>query len=86
MNDKINALISEMTLEEKANILSGKDFWHTEAVNRLGIPEIMVADGPAGLRKQETINGALTTVPCTCFPSESLLACSWDIDLMEGFG
>lgn len=86
MNEKINALISEMTLEEKANILSGKDFWHTEAVNRLGIPEIMVADGPAGLRKQETIDGVLSTVPCTCFPSESLLACSWDAELMESFG
>ncbi|PYG85793.1 beta-glucosidase [Ruminiclostridium sufflavum DSM 19573] len=86
MNEKINALISEMTLEEKANILSGKDFWHTEPVKRLGIPEIMVADGPAGLRKQEEVKGALTTVPCTCFPSESLLACSWDTDLMESFG
>lgn len=86
MMEKIKDLISEMTLEEKAGILSGEDFWHTKAVQRLGIPEIMVSDGPAGLRKQELVDGALTTVPCTCFPSESLLACSWDTELMERVG
>ncbi len=86
MSEKIKGLISEMTLEEKADILSGSDFWHTKAVQRLGIPEIMVSDGPAGLRKQDTIDGLLTTVPCTCFPSESLLACSWDTELMEQVG
>lgn len=86
MCEKIRALISEMTLEEKANILSGKDFWHTKAVKRLGIPEIMVSDGPAGLRKQDVVDGVLTTVPCTCFPSESLLACSWDTELIEEVG
>ncbi len=86
MREKIKGLISEMTLEEKANILSGSDFWHTKAVQRLGIPEIMVSDGPAGLRKQAVIDGNLTTVPCTCFPSESLLACSWDSELMEQVG
>ena len=86
MREKIRALISEMTLEEKADILSGRDFWHTKAMERLGIPEIMVSDGPAGLRKQDFIDGALTTIPCTCFPSESLLACSWDTELMEQMG
>ncbi len=84
--EKIKALISEMTLEEKAGILSGEDFWHTKAVKRLDIPEIMVSDGPAGLRKQDIVEGVLTTVPCTCFPSESLLACSWDTELIERLG
>ncbi len=86
MREKIRGLISEMTLEEKVDILSGSDFWHTRAIQRLNIPEIMVSDGPAGLRKQEVIDGTLTTVPCTCFPSESLLACSWDRELMEQVG
>lgn len=84
--EKIKALISEMTFEEKASILSGADFWHTKAVKRLNIPEITVSDGPAGLRKQADIDGVLTTVPCTCFPSESMLACSWDTALMEQLG
>lgn len=84
--EKIKALISEMTFEEKASVLSGEDFWHTKAVKRLNIPEITVSDGPAGLRKQAVIDGVLTTVPCTCFPSESMLACSWDTALMEQLG
>ena len=48
----IKALVSQMTLEEKAGLLSGDDFWHTKAVERLGIPRTMVSDGPHGLRKQ----------------------------------
>ena len=49
----IKALISQMTLEEKAGLCSGDDFWHTKAVERLGIPRSMVSDGPHGLRKQD---------------------------------
>ena len=47
----IKALVSQMTLEEKAGLCSGDDFWHTKAVERLGIPRSMVSDGPHGLRK-----------------------------------
>ena len=49
----IDKLISEMTLEEKAGLCSGADFWHTKKVDRLGIPDVMVSDGPHGLRKQD---------------------------------
>ena len=45
-------LLQKMTLEEKVSLLSGKDFWHLRGVERLGIPEIMITDGPHGLRKQ----------------------------------
>ena len=49
----IKNLVSKMTLEEKAGLCSGEDFWHTKAVERLNIPAIMMSDGPYGLRKQE---------------------------------
>ena len=51
--EEIRKLIGQMTLEEKAGLLSGADFWHTKAVERLGIPATMVSDGPHGLRKQD---------------------------------
>lgn len=50
---KIKELVSRMTLEEKASLCSGLDFWHTKGVERLGIPSEMVSDGPHGLRKQD---------------------------------
>ena len=48
----VKKLFSQMTLEEKCSLLSGADFWHTKSVERLGIPAVMVSDGPHGLRKQ----------------------------------
>ena len=53
MKYTITELVSRMTLEEKAGMCSGEDFWHTKAVERLGIPPVMVSDGPYGLRKQD---------------------------------
>ena len=52
MKRDVKAIVKEMTLEEKAGMCSGKDFWHLKGVERLGIPEVMVSDGPHGLRKQ----------------------------------
>ena len=45
-------ILNKLTLEEKAGLCSGKDFWHLKSVERLGLPEIMITDGPHGLRKQ----------------------------------
>ncbi len=52
MSLDIDALLSELTLEEKASLTSGSAFWYTAPVERLGIPKIMVSDGPHGLRAQ----------------------------------
>lgn len=85
----INKLISQMTLEEKAGLCSGADFWRTKAVERLGIPSILMTDGPHGLRKQDGESdhlGINKSVPATCFPSAAGLACSWDKELISKVG
>lgn len=87
--EKIQQLIQELTLEEKAGLCSGLNFWYTQPVERVGIPSIMVTDGPHGLRKQQ--NGAdhlglFDSVPATCFPSAAGLAGSWDRDLIDKVG
>ena len=51
MKRSIERLVAQMTLEEKAGMCSGGDFWHLKGVERLGIPAVMVSDGPHGLRK-----------------------------------
>jgi beta-glucosidase len=89
MNDKIRTILASLTLEEKASLCSGHDFWHTQAIQRLGIPAIMLTDGPHGLRKQagdsETA-GLTESVPATCFPTASATANSWDRELMKAIG
>ncbi|NIV33640.1 MAG: hypothetical protein GWN58_30600, partial [Anaerolineae bacterium] len=70
-----------MTLEEKASLCSGLDFWHLKGIERLGIPSIMVTDGPHGLRKQAGQGdhvGLLDSIPSTCFPTASALASTWN--------
>ena len=53
MTSTVEELVRSLTLEEKAGLCSGEDFWHTKAVERLGIPAMMVSDGPHGLRTQK---------------------------------
>lgn len=89
MERDIKKLISEMTLEEKVSLCSGKDFWYTKDIERLGIPAIMMADGPHGLRKQEGASdhmGLNKSIPATCFPSAAGLACSWDKEIAKKVG
>jgi beta-glucosidase len=84
---KIKDLISQMTLEEKAGLLSGFDYWHTKSLDRLGIPKLSMADGPHGLRKQRKNElGIDKSYPATCFPPAALLACSWDEELAQKQG
>ena len=86
--DNINRL-SELTLEEKASLCLGSHFWYTAPVERLGIPRIMVSDGPHGLRAQPGEGdhvGALGSVPATCFPTASALGSSWNPDLFREVG
>ncbi len=85
----VKDLVSKMTLQEKASLLSGSDFWHTAAVERLGLSEFMMCDGPNGLRKQEGetdhlgLNSSIKTV---CYPTASAVASSFDVDLAKKLG
>src|SRR5215831_318003 len=82
---KARALVAEMTLEEKALLLSGDGWWHTHPVERLQIPGLSISDGPHGLRKVEGA-GLPASVPATCFPTASALASSWDTELIRQVG
>ena len=82
-------IISQLTLEEKCYLLSGKDFWQTRSVKAKGVPNMTLSDGPHGIRKQEGagdqlgLNGSL---PATCFPTAATIANSWDPELGEQIG
>ncbi|MDE7311244.1 MAG: glycoside hydrolase family 3 C-terminal domain-containing protein [Eubacterium sp.] len=85
----LKALIAQMTLEEKAGMCSGADFWHLKGVERLGIPSVMVSDGPHGLRKQEEAGdhlGINDSIRAVCFPPAALSACSFDRQLVQEMG
>ncbi|MGY1840585.1 MULTISPECIES: glycoside hydrolase family 3 C-terminal domain-containing protein [unclassified Modestobacter] len=85
----VPALLAQLTLEEKASLCSGSDFWHTQPVERLGIPAVMVTDGPHGLRKQAGSAdhvGLNASVPATCFPTAAALGSSWDPQLLQRVG
>ena len=89
MSRDIKKIISEMTLEEKAGMCSGADFWHLKGVERLGIPQVMVSDGPHGLRKQDDSAdhlGINDSIKAVCFPTACATACSFDRDLLEEMG
>ena len=85
----VQEILKQMTLEEKAAFCSGHDFWHTKAIERLGVPAVMMCDGPHGLRKQAGegdhlgINKSIETV---CYPTAAALASSFDRDVMRQLG
>jgi beta-glucosidase len=85
----IQSIIKHMTLEEKASLCSGRNAWSTKAIERLGIPSIIVADGPHGLRKQPgegDLSAINQSLPATCFPPACTTASSWDPALLEQIG
>ena len=85
----VPGILAQLTLEEKASLLDGEDFWHTSPLDRLGVPSLMLSDGPHGLRTQQAGGdhlGLTASEPATCFPPASALASSWDIDLLRRVG
>ena len=89
VNNKAKDLVSQMTLEEKAGLCSGKNFWETKGIARLGIQDHMLTDGPHGLRKQlggSDHLGINKSVPATSFPTAATSACSFDSELLHEMG
>ena len=85
----INEVLSQLTLEEKASLCSGLDFWHLRGLPRLDIPSIMLTDGPHGLRKQTASAdhiGISDSHPATCFPPAVTLASTWNPQLAYDIG
>jgi beta-glucosidase len=82
-------IIKQMTLEEKCYLFSGKDFWQTRSLERLGVPNMTLSDGPHGIRKQAGEGDQLglnPSLPATCYPTAATVANSWDPALGEEIG
>ena len=85
----ITQVLSEMTLKEKVSLCSGLDMWHTRKITRLGVPSVMMADGPHGLRKEKEGDSQpilKESYPSTCFPTASALASTWNRELVGRIG
>ena len=90
MNGEVNIdeLISKLTLEEKAGLCSGRDYWTTKPVARLGIPTVRMSDGPHGLRLEMEDNDKSMneSYPATAFPPAATFASSWDVSIAGQMG
>ncbi|OAD97628.1 glycoside hydrolase family 3 C-terminal domain-containing protein [Arthrobacter sp. OY3WO11] len=85
----MTADISSLTLEQKASLLSGKDFWTTKSIDDAGIPSIVLTDGPHGIRRQDAESdhlGINDSLPSTCFPPAVAVGSSWDPDVAAKVG
>ncbi len=95
-------IINQMTLEEKVRFCSGKDYWHTDSIEKYGIPTILWSDGPHGIRnsvgtkdkekkkelkeQQKKSDNFLGGVPAICYPTAATTACSWNPELLYEMG
>lgn len=83
----VQSIIAQMTLEEKAALCTGASAWTTTPVERLGIPELIMSDGPHGVRRVPDVHAvAIESLPATCFPTASCLASTWDVELIHKMG
>lgn len=82
-------IISKLTRRQKADLLSGKDFWSTMPYEEVGLPAAYLSDGPHGVRKQAAKSdhlGLNQSIPATCYPTAATMANSWDPALGEEMG
>ena len=89
MEERIQKILSRMSLEDKIALCNGADFWHSKAMEQYGIPAITMSDGPHGLRCQKgesDMLGVNNSEPATCFPTAVTSGASWDTDLLKAEG
>ncbi len=87
MSDDIQAIISKMTLEEKAALCTGASAWTTTPIEHLGVPEMTVSDGPHGVRRVPDVHEMTSeSLPATCFPTASCTASTWNVELIRKMG
>jgi beta-glucosidase len=82
LDQRIEALVNQLTLKEKVALLSGLDIWRTVPVERLGIPSITMTDGPHGVRASRR-EAARPSGPTTAFPTGVSMASTWNPALIE---
>ncbi|ORC80010.1 glycoside hydrolase family protein, partial [Trypanosoma theileri] len=88
MEDPVT-LLSKLTVQEKADLCSGADMWHTHAVNRLGVPQLYLTNGPNGLQlflgeEKDTVD--IASLSTTCFPTAVCMASTWNRELIHKVG
>ena len=83
MNARVDELLAAMTLEEKVDLVTGHDMWHTRPIERLAVGQMKVTDGPNGARGDGLMGTGTTTA---CIPSGSVLGATWDPELLERLG
>ncbi|MBW2420581.1 MAG: glycoside hydrolase family 3 protein [Deltaproteobacteria bacterium] len=83
MSRRSELLLSQMTVDEKIDLVTGLDMWHTRPIERLGIGSMKVTDGPNGARGDGLMG---TGTPTACVPSGSALGATWDPELLERIG
>jgi beta-glucosidase len=82
LDQRVEALLSQLTLKEKVALLSGLDIWRTVPIERLGLPSITMTDGPHGVRASRH-EADRPVGPTTAFPTGVSLASTWNPDLIE---
>ncbi len=83
----VEEMIKKMTIEEKAALCTGASAWTTTSIERLGLPEMIVSDGPHGVRHVTDENSLnAKSIPATCFPTASCTASTWNVDLLHEMG
>ena len=81
---QIDQILARMNLKEKIAFCTGADFWHTKALPEFHVPQMMMSDGPHGLRCQKGKNdmfGIRQSQPATCFPAAVTAGASWNEEL-----
>ncbi|KAH6997326.1 beta-glucosidase [Ilyonectria destructans] len=78
----VEALIQQLTLEEKVALTAGTGWWHTTAIDRLSIPSIRLSDGPNGVRGTHFFD----STPSACLPCGTALGSTFDTNLAERIG